>query len=1815
MFLFCQNTVIASGLERAKDFIINDYHSNLAWMPDVVNNVNWQEAKNYCANLRKGNYSDWQMPSLSEIQTLKYHSDLSLLHATGLEHWTRDVYPDMWKGRYYGDLAKVFSFDGTVRGIKLSNSGRGLGVRCVRNGIVGGNEPPPPSDNTDPNITITSPTTHSSYSTSASTIMISGDASDQGKVSRIEFYLNGSRINTINVNSTSYNWSKSFPLQRGNNIITAKAYDMAGNSESDTLTIKKGSGLFSSFPEIEIIDAPSTATVGQSYTIRLRATDPNNNLRNIKVDWRAIGNWETRYVSNGQTVSLTYQYPRSGNFTWVAVAVDGSGKESYPIQRSVTVKSDYSTSRYTGYGASCTLRYSQPAQCRGNCLVADPIDTATGAQVLTHELLSVNGVLPISATLDYNSLLLTKGVVGRSWSLNSFDTRLQALPSGDIEGHWSANRSNVFKHQGNGQFSGTDLNTLYDKLITNEDDSFTLTRQNQSIYQFDTNGRLVALSNQQGQALEFKHDDAGRLIQVTEPVSGVFLKYAYNHDGLLETVTDSLNRQVRLGYDSEYNLVTITNAAGKTMTYTYNEFGQTMTGTNGDNVRLFTNTYDSEGRIIAQDDSVEGNQLFRLHYDETSQPGKIITTVTNRNGHTRVFTYDENYQLLSLQDELDKTTRYAYANGRRIRETDANDHITRFAYDSQGNLAAITNANNFTTYWHYDQRGNLLSVTNPLNQSVHWAYDANNRVIRYTDQAKYITHFAYNEHGQLSKITTPKDATTTYTYQQGLLTAITDAEDHTQTFAYDKAGRIISITDADQKTTVLSYDPLDRLRSVTDPLKRTVTMTYDSRDNLVTFTEANSKVIRRLYDGNGNLLKMIDPLNRETRYQFDGEDQLIQFTDAENQTTEMQRDAVGRIVKRISPSEAETQWVYDAVGNVTQTIDALQQVVEIAYDTLNNPIKVIDAAQFATTLTYDRLGRLETVSNVLGHTRQQTYDVRGNLETVQDAKGNVTRYGYDESGNLTSETNALNQTTRYQYDPLDRLIKIIDAKGNKTRLGYDAKGRLDRVIDPLKRKQQLAYDAVDNLVKVTDALGNTVQTHYDALDNPRQITDALGRSTTFAYDAVNRLTQLQDALKRITTFEYDNVDRLIASVDALTGRSSQAFDADGNRTELVDPNHHQTQFEFDAKGRLEAEISSAGGRQAYGYNARDLLTDITNARKQTRHIEYDALGRMLKISDADGVIHYAYDNNGNVLTITDDNGTISREYDALNRVIKYTDSQDNTLHYAYDEVGNLVTLTYPDNRQVHYDYDAANQLIQVIDWAQRETAYEWDDNGRLIKETRPNGTVMTRHYDKAGQLLQQQDVSASGEVIAQFEFSYNPVGNITNETPALKPPILDATLTYTAANQLETYNGKTVKFDADGNMIKGPLNGAMQPFQYDSRNRLSQIADTVYVYDAENQRIAVKSQGKVTHYVINPQAALSQVLVKTAPDGTPTYYVYGLGLIGEETNGAYQAYHYDLRGSTVALTEVSGTVVDRFQYSAFAQLVEQEGTSNTPFLYNGRDGVMTDTNGLYYMRARYYSPEIRRFVNQDPVFLGTVAKGQTLNRYAYVTGQPIDHTDPLGLYSQEDLYNTDIMQTKYNPKEEGVVGFIDHCNSGMLYVGDFLTFGQFSKAFAKAELSGKQARKKYQQGDVLGGTASIASVAVDGTPQMIGGALATGMIEGSFVTRPVRGVTEYSHWVPKRYINPKSSSYKPSLDNPVTRKLINKPSLLNGNHVPKWQHYKHDPFRYPTGWHNYGNKWSPVVQQLDRIPNVYKGGAIISGGNSAYEYYQYQNYYNYYQTQ
>ena len=85
--------------------------------------------------------------------------------------------------------------------------------------------------------------------------------------------------------------------------------------------------------------------------------------------------------------------------------------------------------------------------------------------------------------------------------------------------------------------------------------------------------------------------------------------------------------------------------------------------------------------------------------------------------------------------------------------------------------------------------------------------------------------------------------------------------------------------------------------------------------------------------------------------------------------------------------------------------------------------------------------------------------------------------------------------------------------------------------------------------------------------------------------------------------------------------------------------------------------------------------------------------------------------------------------------------------------------------------------------------------------------------------------------------------------------------------------------------------------------------------------------------------------------------------------------------------------------SCYGKITHRTGTSKVIFGYNGRDGVVTDANGLIYMRARYYSPELRRFVNAD-IIAGEISNAVTLNRYAYANGNPVSNIDPFGLSAE-----------------------------------------------------------------------------------------------------------------------------------------------------------------------------------------------------------------------
>ena len=842
------------------------------------------------------------------------------------------------------------------------------------------------------------------------------------------------------------------------------------------------------------------------------------------------------------------------------------------------------------------------------------------------------------------------------------------------------------------------------------------------------------------------------------------------------------------------------------------------------------------------------------------------------------------------------------------------------------------------------------------------------------------------------------------------------------------------------------YDAMGRMTALTDAAGNRTAYTYDSRGNRTMITYADKSRDRFTYDVAGNLLRKETAAGNVTEYTYDLKGSVLSETSGENRIT----------------------YTYYPNGKLhtKQMSDGLSYTY--TYDSSWNCILVTDSEGGSTGYTYDRESNLTSQRDGMGNTIHYTYDCHGRMTKMTDPMGNSTYYGYDENGNCTSQTDAAGKTTHTEYDALNRPVKITvetaDEKLTQS-YAYDAVGRVIRMTDEEGRTTHIAYDGFGNISTITDEDGNILTKNtWDNMDRLLETTDEAGVVTAYSYDSLDRVTKAVSGLNGSgtgNTYVYDADGRLLSVTDAAGGRVSQTYDERGNMTSLTDARGGKTGYSYDSMNRITSVTNAIGGTESYTYNARGLPEERKDASGEKTQYTYDAAGRIIRQKDGLGAITYTYDKNGNILTVSDKNGTITRTYDAMNRVTAVTDYKGRTVKYSYDQLGNRIAITYPGGEKVRYTYNRNGTLSSVTDTDGNVTYYTYDKNSRLAETRRSDGSVEACTYDKAGRLTSITDTTASRETISSYEYTYDEAGNIVyiegvgttpgsiaEDTASGEPTggtlseaekqAVTVSMTYDGDNRLITYGGEAVTYDADGNMLHGPLNGEMADFTYDCRNRLVKVKEgdgtvTAYEYDAENVRTAKITGGIRTEYTTDREAEYSQTLVKTdyeknafgqyTKECGETLYTYGLGLSSEKRkDGDVYYYHYNNLGSTTAVTDENGKIVYRFFYGTYGELTDMtnaEGASlkyseetkeftagctlselasaaGMEYLYNGQYGVSTDKNGLYYMRARYYDQDIKRFINRD-VLSGETTNSQSLNRYAYVQGSPVSLTDPFGL--------------------------------------------------------------------------------------------------------------------------------------------------------------------------------------------------------------------------
>jgi RHS repeat-associated protein len=665
---------------------------------------------------------------------------------------------------------------------------------------------------------------------------------------------------------------------------------------------------------------------------------------------------------------------------------------------------------------------------------------------------------------------------------------------------------------------------------------------------------------------------------------------------------------------------------------------------------------------------------------------------------------------------------------------------------------------------------------------------------------------------------------------------------------------------------------------------------------------------------------------------------------------------------------AETD-VTDPLGNMRKTI----------FDTATGyPLSVTQAAgtPLAQTRTYTRnsFGLVLSTTDALNRTTSLAYDGSGNPLTITRMTGTseaVTKsFTWSGDGLLLSGTDELGHATKLTY--FDGCVSgITDALGKTTTIQCDPQGRPIAVTDPLGHRVAFSYVGGD-LRGVMDPMGRTLALGVDSLGRNISVMDALGGEVSKSYDSNGLLKTVADARGQVTAFTYDNEGHLLS---------------------VLLPNQTSITYQYDSRYRIKQRIDALGQAETWSYDAAGNVETYTDRRGQvTNYAAHDALGRFTRVTYADGSTITAdnYDAVGRLKQITDSSyGTMTRSFDDFDRVIGESSPQ-GSISYAYFANGLRKSMTPAAQSTVSYAfYD--NDLLKSISQAGENVTFSYDDARRRQTMTLPNGVVSTYAYNDAGQVTGISYASAGGSAIGDISYAYDLAGRRTSESGSLasqkKSQPTTATSLFDANNRQGSINGRSLTYDKNGNLLSDGLN----TYVWNARNQLFQVKQgatvvSQYQYDSMGRRAAKTIGGLTTSFLYDgfnavqetQGAAVNSILTGLAVDERYA-----------RNEGAARSYFLtDALGSTVGLTDVGASLIQRYQYESYGD-VASTGSASNPYQYTGREN---DGIGLYYDRARYYSPLLDRFISEDPIGFN----GGQVNFYAYVGGNPIMYRDPYG---------------------------------------------------------------------------------------------------------------------------------------------------------------------------------------------------------------------------
>jgi RHS repeat-associated protein len=735
---------------------------------------------------------------------------------------------------------------------------------------------------------------------------------------------------------------------------------------------------------------------------------------------------------------------------------------------------------------------------------------------------------------------------------------------------------------------------IFDTLVKNTNNTWTVTTRDQEKYQFDTAGRLTSFQDRYGNSKTITRDGSHRITAITAP-GGRQLTFTYNAGGRLETVTDPTGRVWTLNYNGSAQLTGVVYPALGGVTHT----------------RSFT--YNSLHDILSETD-LRGN-LWEWGYDSSQ---RVIWSETPLNHRTN-YTYNASNTVITLPGG--QTTTHNYTSGVLASDVDQGGFSLNYSTRDANRLPTrITDRSGKIWDYTWNAFGRMLTHETPLNHTTTYTYNTNNDLLTVTTPLLHVTTFTWTGL-RLDKVQDDLGRDTVrYTYDSfGQVDTEKDALNRTSTYTYDSHGAITTSVDPAAVTTTAVFDNLNRPTSVTVG-GNTTTFAYDTRARLTTITHPGATgSVSYGYDLNGNLTSVTDEISRVTSYVYDASNRRTSWTNPRGDVETYAYNSNGWRTSTVNGRSHTRTYGYTARGDVANLTMPDGAVEQWSYDGRGNTTLYTSPLAYGVTYTFDDSNRQTGVDYPVG-TADVTfgYDISSRQTTMTDGTGTST-WTYNDASEITSLAQP-GGTISYTYNLAGQRLTMVEPRGTST-YAYDSAGRLQSLTDPESRVTTWTYDSLSRVSRRTIHAGTYDDYTYDVRDrvltmNTRNGGGTLLRAQSWTYDSASQVIS-HTLAGTATTYTYDLAGQLLT--ESRTGYSaSYTYDGNGNR----------------------ASRTVNGVTETYAYDSGDKLTGITGGLNP-RTFTYDAAGRTSSVISGSGTTTLTYDHESRITQIAYPGGATS----------------------------------------------------------------------------------------------------------------------------------------------------------------------------------------------------------------------------------------------------------------------------------------------------------------------------------------------------------------------------------------------------------------------------------------------------------------------------------------------------------------------------------------------------------------------------------------------